>query len=263
MRLQPNKPLQIRGQLLGGTMPLICMPLVGKNHDEIMEEARSIARTSADVIELRIDAWDFVSNVPETLAMIREIRSIVFNLPLILTCRRSLEGGYQKVDNEIKFELFEKAIQEKLIDFIDIELACGTEKIRMAKKLLLGSGVYLIISTHDFEKTPSREDFYRTLEMQIKAGADVAKLAVMPQTEEDVLNVFSSTLAIRRDYPGVPLITMAMGELGVVSRIVGGLYGSDLTFATGGIASCPGQIPVSAMRESLTLLYSSALGYLA
>ena len=77
----------------------------------------------------------------------------------------------------------------------------------------------------------------------------------MPRSEEDVLSLLSATLSIRREYPDVPLITMSMGELGAVSRITGGLFGSDLTFAVGSNASAPGQIPVSDLRRCLAVVY--------
>ena len=85
----------------------------------------------------------------------------------------------------------------------------------------------------------------------------MAKIALMPQKEEDVLSLLSSTLAFRRDFPDAPLITMSMGELGMHSRLVGGLYGSDLTFAVGSAASAPGQIPVARLRGAFELLYGN------
>jgi 3-dehydroquinate dehydratase-1 len=71
-----------------------------------------------------------------------------------------------------------------------------------------------------------------------------------------VLNLLSATLAVRREFPSVPLIAMSMGPLGTHSRVVGGLYGSDLTFAAGSAPSAPGQIPVARMRSMFELMYS-------
>lgn len=93
------------------------------------------------------------------------------------------------------------------------------------------------------------------MEKEIQVGAHVAKLAAMPQREEDVLGVLEATLAIRRKYPDVPIISMSMGPLGAVTRLVGGVFGSDLTFAVGSKASAPGQIPVAELRKCFGVVY--------
>ena len=79
----------------------------------------------------------------------------------------------------------------------------------------------------------------------------------MPKSEEDVLAVLSATLAVRRKYPDTPIISMSMGPLGAVTRIVGGLFGSDLTFAVGSQASAPGQIPVNELRKCFEVVHQN------
>jgi 3-dehydroquinate dehydratase I len=51
-------------------------------------------------------------------------------------------------------------------------------------------------------------------------------------------------------------VTMAMGALGGISRIAGGLFGSDITFAMGEDASAPGQIPIDRLRQAMEVVYS-------
>ncbi|UCH24013.1 MAG: type I 3-dehydroquinate dehydratase, partial [Deltaproteobacteria bacterium] len=48
---------------------------------------------------------------------------------------------------------------------------------------------------------------------------------------------------------------MSMGKLGIVTRIVGGLFGSDITFAIGKISSSPGQIPIEELRKAMAIIY--------
>jgi 3-dehydroquinate dehydratase-1 len=55
--------------------------------------------------------------------------------------------------------------------------------------------------------------------------------------------------------PDTPLITMSMGDLGMISRIAGGIFGSDLTFGSGGKTSAPGQIPMDELRAAMKILY--------
>lgn len=255
MRPLPLKPIKARSAVLGGASPLICVPLVGKSREEVLTEARNLANAGPDIAELRVDAWDCIEDSAKALELVAEVRTEVKDLPLILTCRGHWEGGVKEVSEKAKDVLYTEAIDKGLVDFIDKELAYSDSVLTSLKKRANEKGIALIVSYHDFKKTPSMEFIYSQLAQQIRYGADVAKIALMPACEEDVLNVFRATLAIRRDFPDVPLITMSMGNLGMHSRIVGGLYGSDLTFAVGSAASAPGQIPILQMRETFDLMY--------
>lgn len=256
MRPVPLKPITARGKILGGTVPLVCVPLVGKSRDEVLAEARNLTNVDPDIIELRIDAWDCIEDCGKSTDLIAEVRGMTPILPIILTCRGHWEGGIKEVSESAKDAVYGKAIESGLVDFVDKELKYGEAVLGQLKAQANAKGISLIVSYHDFRKTPSREFICSQLTQQIRCGADVAKIALMPQKEEDVLRVLGSTLAIRREFPDVPLITMSMGALGMHSRVVGGLYGSDLTFAVGSQASAPGQIPVQQMRSTFELFYS-------
>ena len=104
-----------------------------------------------------------------------------------------------------------------------------------------------------FVKTPPREEIISRLERMEQLGADICKVAVMPHTPEDVLTLLSATEE-RARVSGVPLITMAMGPLGTVSRVCGELVGSCLTFGTLGAASAPGQLPAEKLAQTLEML---------
>ena len=114
-------------------------------------------------------------------------------------------------------------------------------------------GCRIIASSHDFEKTPPAEEMLRRLHHMEEAGADAAKLAVMPSCPQDVLDLMQVTASACRDMK-IPVITMSMGEMGVVSRLSGKLTGSALTFASAGTASAPGQIPVEEMARILDII---------
>ena len=87
-----------------------------------------------------------------------------------------------------------------------------------------------------------------------QAGADLPKLAVMPRSRADVLELLAATAEMTD--PETPVITMSMGALGGVSRLCGEAFGSAMTFANPGTASAPGQVPldvVNAVLDSLAL----------
>ena len=88
-----------------------------------------------------------------------------------------------------------------------------------------------------------------------KLGADVAKLACMPNSAKDVLTLLSATEAVKSQYPDEPIITMSMGKLGAISRISGEIFGSALTFGSAKKASAPGQLEVTTLQQILRALH--------
>ena len=88
-----------------------------------------------------------------------------------------------------------------------------------------------------------------------RLGVDIPKLAVMPESREDVLLLMEATSLADRLLPDKPLITMSMGAKGVVSRIAGGQFGSAVTFGCMGRASAPGQIEVGILKGILAATY--------
>ncbi len=112
----------------------------------------------------------------------------------------------------------------------------------------------IVASTHDFTGTPSPQVIADQLEAMAATGADVCKLAVMPHSALDVAALLTAT-ATRATVSKVPLITMAMGPLGIVSRLAGQVFGSCATFATlGDAGSAPGQVPLDEVLRALDLL---------
>ena len=114
--------------------------------------------------------------------------------------------------------------------------------------------VKVVLSSHDFFRTPAKEEIIaRLLKMQ-QLGADITKIAVMPQSEEDVLTLLAATLEMKKKQADRPCITMSMGKLGAISRLAGELFGSCLTFAAAKDVSAPGQVSVRDVRSILEIL---------
>ena len=110
------------------------------------------------------------------------------------------------------------------------------------------------MSNHDFEKTPTLLEMKERLEKMEILGSDILKIAVMPNSKKDVLNLLHLTMEMSEKL-SKPLITMSMGQMGVISRICGELVGSAMTFASAGQASAPGQIAVEDMNLLLEAIH--------
>jgi 3-dehydroquinate dehydratase-1 len=141
---------------------------------------------------------------------------------------------------------------------VDVELACGMERTARLVKKAREQGILTVVSKHDFRKTPPVLQMVASLTAMKALGADLPKLAVMPQSPLDVLALMEASVKARERLG--PVITMSMGELGAVSRLAGELTGSCLTFGAGASASAPGQLPAAKLWEALALLHQEKGG---
>lgn len=237
----------------GGT--LICVPLIGKTLDELKANARILATAGADLIEWRVDHFAQVREPQLVQQALSDIRQILADIPLLFTFRSKKEGGETEISDEAYFELNRQAAISGLADLIDIELFNDEAHIRAVIDAAHGAGVKVIMSNHDFHKTPAQEDIIYRLRRMQELGADLPKIAVMPQTPQDVLTLLSATLTMKEKYATRPIITMSMAKMGGISRVTGRLFGSAMTFGTVGQASAPGQIAIKELREMMDILY--------
>ena len=151
------------------------------------------------------------------------------------------------------YELNDRAARSGYVDLVDVEAFREEERTSEEIRKLQSAGVHVIASFHNFDRTPDREELIRRLTRMQEMGADVAKIAVMPQSREDVMTLMEATMEADHSLD-IPVVTMSMGRLGVLSRLAGTLTGSAMTFASVGEASAPGQIPIEQMRVFCQLL---------
>lgn len=254
------KSIQIRKLTLGEGIPKICVPIVGKTEKEILAAAKEIAASPADIVEWRADFFEGLLEEDRVKEMLGKLRETLGEMPLLFTIRTKAEGGAFAGTKEQYVSCTGWAICSGFADAVDTELFQGEDTVQVILGKAHQAGVKVIGSNHDFAATPAKEEIIRRLRRMQELGMDVAKIAVMPQSAEDVLTLLSATEEMRTHYAKVPLITMSMGAQGVISRLAGEQFGSALTFGMIGKASAPGQIPAEELRMMLERLhkYSSA-----
>ena len=113
----------------------------------------------------------------------------------------------------------------------------------------------VIASNHDFQKTPEKEEIVSRLRKMQELGADILKIAVMPQEKKDVLTLLAATEEMIRLFAKQPVITMSMAEMGIISRIAGEAFGSAVTFGSAKKSSAPGQLPAGELSKVLKVLH--------
>ena len=251
---------EVRNITFGGAIPAIAVPVVGRIEADICTAAAK-SRGTADLIELRADAFDGVSDTMRLLDLLAEVRGI-FDGPILFTLRSEREGGQFAADPEEYLDILRIAISSGCIDLIDIELgtgstaeACeyGISTAQMLAEEAHSFGIRVVMSEHDFSSTPCRADIYTAMERMRDCGADIAKGAYMPVREGDVDEVLAAGLRAKGEL-GIPTILISMGELGQMTRTYGEVFGSAVTFAClEGRASAPGQMEAGKMRGLLAL----------
>ncbi|MGD9569945.1 MAG: type I 3-dehydroquinate dehydratase [Sedimentibacter sp.] len=245
--------VQVKDLVLKDGNPKICVPITGITDYQIICDFENLRYYDFDLVELRIDYYECVEDSQKVSELLVKIKKI-YDKPILFTFRTKEEGGMHEMSEEKYFSLNQDIIKSGLIDLIDIELLHADEKIKEIIFLAKQNDVKVIMSNHDFLKTPSKDEIISTLVKMQEFDADITKIAVMPNCEEDVLTLMAATLEMKKEKGDRPFITMSMGPLGIVTRLTGHLLGSCLTFTALNKSSAPGQISVKGAREILNIM---------
>lgn len=234
--------------------PEIVIPITDRTRDEIIERGREFAGLKAGIVEWRMDF--FAGYEKEAVSLVKELKQILNGKKLIVTLRTVFEGGE---DNGKRFDyegLLTDISRTGLADFVDVEIKREKEIINNIISAAHQAGTSVIGSYHDFAATPEKQEIVAILKEVRGIGADMGKLACMPCCDEDALTLLEATETMKQEYPEFPLITMSMGEQGRMTRLYGGLYGSEISFGCVGTSSAPGQIELEEMNAVFDKIYS-------
>lgn len=231
-------------------IPAICIPVTGKTKAAINAQLKLLLNEQADMIEWRADFFEQLADFGEVLEVIRTIK-IQTDLPLLFTIRAAHEGGEEIALTDIeKVNLLERVCFDSQVDAVDYELSNVNKNVAKVQKAAQSNGKKYVASYHNFTETPPDEVLLKKGEAAELSGADVAKIAVMPKTKADVLRLLHVTQELD-DCLSIPVVTMSMGEVGTISRVIGWTFGSVITFGTAAAVSAPGQPPARELKKAI------------
>lgn len=251
--------IKIKDIIIGDGIPKICVPIVGHNEAEIISAAKIIKTTKHDLVEWRVDYFEGVTDSSSVNNVLSSLSSILDNSPILFTFRTKAEGGEMDLSKEEYLQINLDAIKSGMIDLIDVELFTGEDFVKEIINAAHAQDIKVVVSNHDFERTPSKKELVTRLQRMQNLGADIPKLAVMPVDKSDVLTLLSATDEMYTNYADRPIVTMSMGKSGMISRICGEFFGSAITFGSVTESSAPGQIPAAELSELLTILHNYSL----
>ncbi|MBF0697694.1 type I 3-dehydroquinate dehydratase [Actinomyces bowdenii] len=281
-------PLRWGGARVGAGRPALVVALTGPTLAEAADQARRAVSAGAEVLEMRVDLLEEVrqgleagpgpaaSRILECLGGLHEAQAgmgapgqssagadLEAPAPLLLTCRTTAEGGRAQVGDAAyretllavleAVEALPRTARPAAID-VEAQRGCLPELAARAHE----RGIDVVGSFHDFEGTPGDAELEEVLAGMVAQGADLAKVAVMPLSAEDVARLLGVSARMSAALE-VPVAAMSMGALGAVSRVAP-VFGSALTFVVvpdeegEALASAPGQLPIEQVRRCLEWL---------
>lgn len=244
------KSVRVRNIVIGEGIPKICVPVFEKTKEEILNEAENIAGLQPDIVEFRADRFEGYLDHDSLVDVLSGLRDSLGDIPLLFTLRTTKEGGEADIADGDYANIIIKACESGLIDMADAEALRGAG-IETIVEAAHSTGVKVVASHHDFEKTPEIDVMIQQLRDMQETGADILKIAVMPQSNKDVSALMSAAEEMVEEYAECPVVAISMGELGMASRIAGEAFGSAMTFGAASKQSAPGQIGVEELREGL------------
>ena len=247
--------VEVRGVRIGEGIPKIIVPIVEVTRKEIIRKAESLAEVRKDIVEWRADWFEECSAPAAVEEVLRELRGALGNTPLLFTFRTLREGGEKAIEPEDYAALNISAAKSGFADLIDVEIFTGDEIVREIIESAHKEGVKIVGSSHDFDRTPEKDEIVGRLRKMQQMGADIPKIAVMPQNRKDVLTLLLATEEMTAEYADRPIITMSMSGTGLISRLCGEVFGSSCTFGAVGKVSAPGQMNAEDLDTVLELIH--------
>ena len=248
--------LCIKGMRVGEGRPKTIVPIMDASDDGLLRSARRAIDAGADCLEWRAD---YLANARDPHALARAARALGSQLgstPLIATLRTASQGGLLDVDDDAYAELVRALMNCGADNLIDIEHTRGDELARTLVLEAHRAGLHAIVSYHDFASTPPTQAMVDKLCELRACGADIPKLAVMAHTPADAARLMEAT-ATAAELVDAPLLTIAMGPHGAITRLAGESFGSALTFCALEAASAPGQVGLAHARCALDALHAA------
>lgn len=222
-----------------GEMPLIACAI----NDSDVKAVNIDSLKPADLIELRVDMFENIAikHVEEIFNIARE----KFKKPIIATVRDVKEGGQKDILD--RYGIYKTVIP--LSDLIDVEIN-SEDTIIEVKKLCRDYKKVMIGSYHNFEIMPSIDFLYDVFLKGKSLGADIIKIAAMANNNDDLTRLVTFTIKHRSE----GLITMAMGDIGLPSRVINPIFGSLITYGYVNRPSAPGQLSIIELMNIFRLL---------
>jgi 3-dehydroquinate dehydratase / shikimate dehydrogenase len=220
-------------------LPRVCVAVIGSDTNEMAEKAEALVRDNS-FIEFRLD---YLSKPTLIFPRIKRLLDSHPGLTLIATCRRLASGGRFRGSVTAQLDLLGKAAGAGC-QLVDLEVQTA-DKLKPEQLQKLRTRAALILSFHDYRATKKLDEI---LERMLAYPADFYKIVTTATTLSDNVSLIKF---LAREGDRHSLVSMCMGEQGIISRVLGVRAGSVFTFAaaSAGEQSAPGQVTAQELRS--------------
>lgn len=240
---------------MGAGRPKTIVSLMDDIEQALLASAHKAVAAGADCVEWRADYASQALDLDALAHIGKELVTMLPHTPVIFTFRSTGQGGQRELSIGEYVALIRHIIANRSADIVDIELGIEDKAVCSLAREAHEQGIRTIVSHHDFARTPSTEHMTNTLVHMAALGADLPKLAVMAHGSSDCLRLLQATTCAHEQLQQ-PVITMAMGPEGTLSRLVGETVGSAATFCALNNPSAPGQVSLELAVRALDALHA-------
>ncbi|MGO8756704.1 MAG: shikimate dehydrogenase [Terracidiphilus sp.] len=225
----------------------LCIAVQGATPAELFSRADAALKDSV-FIEFRLD---FLSKPAATLPEFKTFLSRRRDVTAIATCRRKPNGGKFAGSLNSELEVLLKAAQTgcQIVD-LEVESAeqCTRPQLTKFRTALRAAGASLLISSHDFTRTRRPEGLNQTAKRIAEFEPDFVKVVTTARSLADNLSVLQM---IEDQSLATHVVGIAMGEEGLISRVLSPRAGAAFTFASAGegIETAPGQVSARTLLD--------------
>ena len=206
---------------------LICVPIKERSVKDCLKSLKK-AQKIGDMVEIWFDSLSTIDQIQDLFKI--KSKPIIYKV--------------EKINNS-----FHEILQTKAIDYLDLDLSTPQKVIKKIKANY--PDLKIIISFHDFKKTPSLETLEKITGRMLKNHADIVKVATFANNFKDSMTILE--LLGKLAAMDIKAICLAMGKEGEFTRIAGQFLGNYLMYApmSEDHKTAPGQITVKELKKIL------------
>ena len=239
------KIINVRDRKLGGGTRNICIPIHGKTFEDLKLQVERTVDVKPDFIEWRADLFE--SNIiEEKLEVIKYFQEHIPDIPII----------YTPYYDDIVLNVAQQKIEEILwlisrvnIDIVNINISNIEEMSKYIVEKVNEQGSYCMLTTRFLQSTPSSEEMMATLLKMDYLNADIVQIVVKPESYSDSLRMLEVADRYFKLHNSVPIAAIAVTQLGLISRVLGDVFGSTLTYGYTILPTISGQMTVGELRS--------------